>query len=62
MEPWYEPLDTIFSTADAQYPQLVAEDGIQRVTYRDWQERLLVLVFQAICLSCHRLSFRLHFP
>ena len=48
MEPRYEPLGAIFSTADAEFPRLVAEGGSLRVTYCDWRERNVALVFHEV--------------
>ena len=41
----YEPLRESFSTADAERPQIVSERGDLRVTFRDWREETVKLVF-----------------
>jgi hypothetical protein len=48
MEPRYEPLREPFSTADAEYPNLVLERGQLRVSFRDWRERSVTLLFQDV--------------
>src|SRR6516165_2245066 len=48
MEPRYEPLREPFSTADAEYPQLVLERGRLRVTFEDWREKPVALLFHDV--------------
>lgn len=48
MDTRYEPLHESFSTADAEYPQLVSEQGCLRVVFRDWQEKLVTLLFHDV--------------
>lgn len=48
METRYEPLAAPFSTADAEYPQVVTERGWLRVTYRDWREQVVALLFHDV--------------
>jgi hypothetical protein len=48
METRYEPLGAPFSTADAEYPRIIAEGGSLRVTYRDWREEFVALVFHEV--------------
>jgi hypothetical protein len=44
----FEPLEVPFSTADAEHPRIVAECGRLRVTYRDWREEVVALVFHEV--------------
>ncbi len=48
METRYEPLGAPFSTADAEYPRISAERGGLRVTYRDWREEVVALLFNEV--------------
>jgi hypothetical protein len=48
METRYEALGVPFSTADAEYPRIIAEGRSLRVTYRDWREELVALVFHEV--------------
>ena len=48
METRYEPLRETFSTADAEYPQVVSERGCLRVAFRDWREKLVTLLFHDV--------------
>ncbi len=48
METRYELLGAAFSTADAEYPRIITERGSLRVTYRDWREELVALVFHEV--------------
>lgn len=48
MSSHYEPLRDSFSTADAGHPQIVSEHGVLRVTFRDWQEKTVRLVFHDV--------------
>jgi hypothetical protein len=48
METRYEPLGESFSTADAGYPQVISADRRLRVTYRDWQEKVVTLLFHDV--------------
>lgn len=44
----YEPLHASFSTADAEYPQIVSDHGFLRVTFQDWREKTVGLVFHDV--------------
>jgi hypothetical protein len=44
----YEPLEMPFSTADAEDPQILFEDGRVRVAYRNWQAKPVVLLFHDV--------------
>lgn len=44
----YEPLCAPFSTADAEYPQVTSERGCLRVVFRDWQEKVVTLLFHDV--------------
>jgi hypothetical protein len=48
MEARYEPLREPFSTADGEGVRLVSEAGCLRVTYRDWREEVVALVFHDV--------------
>ncbi|MEK6258920.1 MAG: hypothetical protein AABP62_09925 [Planctomycetota bacterium] len=48
METRYELLRESFSTADADYPAIVSERGCLRVTFRDWREELVTLLFHDV--------------
>ena len=48
METRYEPLREPFSTADAEYPQVTSERGCLRVVFRDWQEKVITLLFHDV--------------
>lgn len=34
-----------FSTADAEYPEIMQKDGDLSLCFKDWQERLIVVFF-----------------
>ncbi|MBX3426401.1 MAG: hypothetical protein KF688_12035 [Pirellulales bacterium] len=44
----YEPLRDPFSTADAEYPLVTSERGCLRVMFRDWQEKIVTLLFHDV--------------
>jgi len=44
----YEPLNLPFSTADAERPRIALESGQARVSYRDWRERHVELLFHDV--------------
>jgi hypothetical protein len=44
----YEPLEMPFSTADAEDPRIHFERGRVRVSYRNWQEKPVVLLFHDV--------------
>jgi hypothetical protein len=48
MQTRYEPLSEPFSTADAEYPQVFSEHEHLRVTFRDWQEKVVALLFHDV--------------
>jgi hypothetical protein len=48
METRYEPLREPFSIADAEYPQITSERGCLRVVFRDWQEKVVSLLFHDV--------------
>lgn len=48
MEPHYELLDVSFSTADAESPRITSEPGCVSVTFLDWREQRIVLVFHEV--------------
>ena len=43
------PLDPGFSTADAEYPELHAAAGTLRVSFTDWQQRVVAVQFNEVC-------------
>ncbi len=45
MEPYHELLNVPFSTADAEYPQVISEHGSLRVAFSDWREKIVLLLF-----------------
>ena len=47
--PHIELLNPGFSTADAEYPELVAVAGTLHVKFKDWQERLVKVQFNEVC-------------
>lgn len=44
----YEPLNLPFSTADAEAPDITLTNGRARVSYRDWREQPIVLLFNEV--------------
>ena len=48
MECHYEPLRESFSTADAEKPHITLDRGVFRVTYRDWRENVVTLLFHGV--------------
>jgi hypothetical protein len=48
MDTRYELLGESFTTADAECPHIVSEDGCLKVTFRDWREQLVTLLFHEV--------------
>jgi hypothetical protein len=48
MEPCYEPLGQSFSTGDAVYPHIELERGCLQVTFKDWREKTVTLLFHDV--------------
>jgi hypothetical protein len=44
----YEPLNLPFSTADAEAPQITLANGQARLSYRDWQEKPVILLLHDV--------------
>jgi hypothetical protein len=44
----YEHLTLPFSTADAEAPQITLANGQARISYRDWQDKLVELLFHNV--------------
>ncbi|HET6328673.1 MAG TPA: hypothetical protein VFG04_28575 [Planctomycetaceae bacterium] len=44
----YAPLNLPFSTADAEAPQITLANDRARISYRDWQEKLVELLFHDV--------------
>lgn len=44
----YEPLREPFSTADAEPPQVISERGCLRVVFKDWQQKVVTLLFHDV--------------
>ena len=44
----YESLRESFSTADAEHPQIVSENGLLRVTFQHWREKTVRLLFHDV--------------
>lgn len=48
MAPRYELLDVAFSTADSELPRIISENGRLWVTFVDWREQIITLVFHDV--------------
>jgi hypothetical protein len=48
METRYKPLGESFSTANAECPRIVSEHGCLCVTFRDWREQVVSLMFHDV--------------